>query len=320
MSEYRKLISIIVPIFNSEAYLDNCIYSILQQDYRFFELLLVDDGSTDLSGTLADAWAEKDNRIQVFHKNNGGQSSARNEGLRQAKGEYITFVDSDDYVLSDYLTYLISLFTPTCQFTTCNHYVIRGNKQKKNSSSVSRLMTKKEAFEEVLFHGCIDVAPWGKLYKREIFEKIRFPEGRIFEDTWLFGDILKQSENVAFGEKCCYNYVIHNQSTVRKAYSSQNLQYVESAKKLATDALCCDPGLKTGAIRRINHARISVLRYMEHSQEIETKKGLRKEILQEAPQYITDPRTPRRDRVAVFLLKMGFVPFYYGWRIYSLFR
>ena len=316
----RGIISIIVPIYNSEAYLSRCILSVLQQNYPDFELILVDDGSTDLSGTITEIWKKRDSRIRTIHKENGGQSSARNAGLEQAEGEYITFVDSDDYVSSDYLSYLLSLFDSNCQFTTCNHFVIRGEKKLANSSLSSRIMTRKDAFEEVLFHGCVDVAPWGKLYNREMFEKIRFPEGRIFEDTWLFGDILNQSKKVAFGSKCCYNYMVHNQSTVRKEYSSANLQYIEAAEKLAADALYCDPGLKTGGIRRINHARMSVLRYMEHSQETNTQNMLRKQILKDAPQFIHHPRTPRRDKVAIQLLRTGLIPFYTGWKIYSTIR
>lgn len=318
----KPLISIIVPVYNAEDYLDKCIQSILQQDYEDFELILVDDGSTDQSGKIISNWASRDRRIRAFQKENGGQSSARNLGIDQAKGDYLSFVDSDDYVETDYLSYLLSLFTSDCRITACNHLIIRGKHSAACSKSEDRLLSREEAFEEVLFHGCIDIAPWAKLYKREVFQALRFPEGRIFEDTWLFGDVLNQTDVIAFGSRCCYNYVIHDQSTVRKAYSEQNLQYIEAAKKLASDAMKCSLGMETGAIRRINHARLSVLRCMEHcgKKDWPLRKRIRDEILKDAPAYVNDSRTPKRDQAAIKLLRLGLFPFYSGWRLYSLMR
>lgn len=314
------LISIIIPVYNAEAWLDRCVESVLAQDYSDFELLLADDGSTDRSTAMIAEWAKKDSRVRVFRQENRGQSAARNLGLDHVKGEYITFIDADDYVTPDYLSYLLSLFRPGCLFTACNHSVVRGSRKKANSASLTRSMTRREAFEEVLFHGCVDVSPWAKLYRREMFDGIRFPEGRIFEDTWLFGDILGKTEETVFGEKCCYCYVIHDRSTVRKDYSSANLQYIEAAERLAAAAVRCDPVLETGGIRRINHARMSVLRYMEHSPETETCARLREEILADAPRFIGHPRTPLRDRLAVRLLKKGLKPYFLCWKIYSVFR
>lgn len=318
----NPLISIITPVYNTEKYLNKCIQSILQQEFGNFELILVDDGSTDGSRRIINDWASKDWRIQPLYKENGGQSSARNMGLDQAKGVYISFVDSDDFIESDYLSYLLSLFVSNCKVTVCNHFVERGNHKTANSKSKDRLLSKEEAFEEVLFHGCIDVAPWAKLYKHEVFQTLRFPEGRIFEDTWLFGDILNQTDSVAFGSRCCYNYLVHEQSTVTKKYSERNLQYIEAAKKLALDAMKCDPDMKTGAIRRINHARMSVLRYMEDCEHKDwaMRSEIRNEILKDAPSFINHPRTPKRDQMAIKLLKLGLHPFYTGWRLYSLMR
>lgn len=318
----KPLISVIIPVYNTETYLDKCVRSVLMQDYDNFELILVDDGSTDSSSQIMDDLAEQDSRIVVIHKENGGQSSARNVGLDRAKGAYISFVDSDDHVTPDYLSYLLSLFPEDdgCRISACNHLIVRGEHGTENTGEGDRVLARKEAFEEVLFHGCIDVAPWGKLYRREIFETIRFPEGRIFEDTWLFGSILNATDRISFGSKPCYNYIIRESSTVRKEYSPKNLQYIEAAERLAQEALACSPALKTGAVRRINHARLSVLRYMEHSEEKELKRTLRREVLHDAPQFIRHPRTPKRDRIAVTLLRAGLRSYYLGWKIYSSLR
>ena len=130
----KPLVSVIVPIYNTEQYLNQCIESILSQDYPYFELLLVDDGSIDDCGKICESWASKDKRISVFHIENSGQSMARNYGLDHMHGDLITFIDSDDYISSDYLSYLLALFSAdsSCAFTSCNHYIVRNNKTAPN--------------------------------------------------------------------------------------------------------------------------------------------------------------------------------------------
>ncbi len=320
------LISVIVPFYNSGEYIKRCVESILAQDYTNFELLMIDDGSTDASSELCRAFSQADQRVRVFRQENKGQSAARNLGFDHAEGEYVAFVDSDDYIESGYLSYMLALFSarPESLFTMCNHYVVRGKKAlpASDTSAGVRVLTKRDAFEEVLFHGCVDVSPWGKLYRRSVFETLRFPEGRVFEDTYLFGDILLKSEYAVFGSSCRYFYVIHEGSTVRREYSEKNLQYVEAAKQLASAALKCDASLRTGAVRRINHARLSVLRYMQSCPRRyrPARSALRRQVLSDAPEYIDCPKTPRRDRVAVKLLKLGFIPFYAGWYLYNKIR
>lgn len=322
----NPLISVIVPVYKVEPYLDRCVRSILNQNYREFELILVDDGSPDRCGEMCDEWAKRDGRIRVFHKKNGGLSSARNHGLDRAKGDYLSFIDSDDWVEEDYLSYLHSLFPedPLCRLVGCNHRIIRG----KHSDAACHLQTDKQtfsrrdAFESALFHGCVDVSAWAKLYRKEVFEALRFPEGRLFEDTWLFGDILNRTDQYVFGGKVCYNYLMRSDSTVNQGFREKNLEYIEAAERLAELAVACDPALKTAGIRRINHARMSVLRYMEHCEEKykPLRAELRTAVLSEAPLYIPCSRTPKRDRIAVNLLKAGLGGFYTGWRIYGKLR
>ena len=314
----------IVPVYNAEAYLQRCVASVLAQDEPRFELILVDDGSTDGSGALCDKYAAGDPRVRVTHRENGGQSAARNTGLETAAGEYLCFLDADDYLEQDCLSYLLSLFPEKegCLVTACNHLIDRGSRGTPASSRESCLLTRKEAVGEVLFHGCVDVAPWAKLFRRRVFDRIRFPEGRIFEDTWIMGEILAETEFFSFGSRCCYHYVIHEGSTVRKGFEPRGFQYIEAAEKLARDALRIDPECRTGAVRRINHARLSVLRNMKRcGREYEPKRdALRREILQDAPVYLQDPRTPKRDRLAVLFLRPGLWFFYLAWDLYSLAR
>ena len=320
----KPLISVIVPVYKVERYLDRCLKSILKQNLDDYELLLVDDGSPDNCGKMCEAWAERDPRIRVFHKQNGGLSSARNCGLDHAKGSYISFVDSDDWVADNYLSYLYGLFEEGCSMTACNHTILRNGKSKRNCDimTAKRTLCRNEAYEEVLFHGCLDVSGWGKLYKKEIFDDLRYPEGRLFEDTYLFGDILNRTKTVVFGNQSCYYYEMHEESIVNRAFSKRNLQYIEAAKRLGRLAVEETPDCKTGAVRRVNHARLSVLRYMEKCDRkyLPFRNKLRKQVLKEAPLYIRDPRTPRRDKIAVSLLRMGMGSFYFGWNLYGKLR
>ena len=322
----QALVSVIVPVYNTEQYLERCIQSICSQDYPNFELLLMDDGSTDRSGEICESWAKKDSRISVFHIENGGISKARNYGLDRINGDLITFIDSDDYVSTDYLSYLVSLISmdPDCLVASCNHFIVRGEKMAPNVSHApdTRLLAKEEAFSEVLFHGCIDVTSCAKLYRRKVFSVLRFPVGRVYEDTWIFGDILSQTDTIVFGNKCCYYYIVRQQSTVRQKFSEKNLEYIEAAEKLANDALTCDPGLTVGAVRRVNHARLSVLQCMMDCPENwwPLRSRLRDEVLEDSRIYIRDPRTPSRDKAAVMLLRFGLKLFYFGWRLYNKLR
>ena len=320
----EPLISVIVPVYKVEKYLDRCVESVLSQDCRNIELLLVDDGSPDRCGEMCENWAKKDDRIRVFHKQNGGLSSARNCGLDHACGEYVSFIDSDDWVSNDYLSYLLRLCRDDCSVTACNHLIIRGGKQKANYETEKDVIVldARSAYEEVLFHGCVDVSGWGKLYKREVFEKLRYPEGRLFEDTYLFGEILNQTQILVYGSRPCYYYEMHEESIVNKGFSEKNLQYIEAAERLARFAVEADPELRVGAVRRVNHARLSVLRYMEHCDKKywTIRSELREAVLADAPFYIKDARTPKRDRFAVELLRLGIKPFYLGWNLYGKLR
>ena len=139
------LITVIVPIYNVENYLKKCLNSIINQQYKKLEILLIDDGSTDLSGKIADEYAAKDNRIKVVHKENGGLSDARNYGLKIMTGEYVTFIDSDDYVTEDYVSFMFNLLKQT-NFTAplaiCSLINVYGNsgRQKDNGNQTEKVL------------------------------------------------------------------------------------------------------------------------------------------------------------------------------------
>ena len=166
-----KLISVIVPVYNVEKYLEKCVSSIVNQTYKNLEIMLVDDGSTDSSGKMCDEFAKKDDRIKVIHKPNGGLSDARNSALKIAKGDYIGFVDSDDYIADDMFETLCDLMEDNnSDISIVSFYEIYNNKLigVRDSKELEN-MTKLEAMKELLIDSKIQSYAWNKLFKRELF-------------------------------------------------------------------------------------------------------------------------------------------------------
>lgn len=212
-------ISVIVPVYNVEKYIYRCVDSILAQSFTNFELLLIDDGSPDNCGVICDEYAAKDARVRVFHKENGGVSSARNLGLDNAKGEWIAFIDSDDYVDVDYLSELVSY---TQEYET--DYVITLNIIKEFTTD-KLLILKPNAYSQLFscynFHnnGC----PWGKLYKTEIIKKssLRFNANiHLGEDAMFALQYLIETRNIILIHSNKYFYETLNPGSLTKRYNS----------------------------------------------------------------------------------------------------
>lgn len=189
MSKMDELVSVIVPVYGTEAYLDRCVASITNQTYRNLEIILVDDGSTDHCPEMCDSWADVDGRIKVIHKINGGLSSARNVGIDSANGDYLYFLDSDDWIVPDLVERVMELFLihkPDIVTFDCNRINEKGEIYATTENIKEGMLSKEEAVTELL-KGNINNYAWNKMYKKEVFFNVRFPEGRAWEDMkiWL---------------------------------------------------------------------------------------------------------------------------------------
>lgn len=207
----NDLISIIIPVYKVEPYLERCIHSVLMQTYHNLEIILVDDGSPDQCGDICERFAQEDYRIKVYHKTNGGLSDARNYGVERSHGAYIAFVDSDDYVAPDYVEYLLDLLVQydadiscCCMVKTTESTVTYGTN---NLIPQVHLLTGKEACWE-LFGSLYDVliTAWGKLYKSEIVKRYSFPVGRKHEDEATTCKYYYTANRVVVGNRCLYAY------------------------------------------------------------------------------------------------------------------
>lgn len=215
----NDIVTIIIPVYNVSEYLENCVSSILRQTYENIEIILVDDGSPDNSGEICDKLAEKDPRIVVIHKENGGVSSARNAALDIMKGEYVTFVDGDDYVADDFIECMYSAIVRyNADIATCGHYRVEFNGSIKSVYELSDdpdFVVCKSGIESLtdMFYGKTCSASSGsKLYNRKFFEKLRFPGYVMGEDTYVVYHAFSEAQSIAHTNKPLYYYVQHSSS------------------------------------------------------------------------------------------------------------
>ena len=324
--EKKPMISVIVPVYQVEAYLERCVQSILAQDRTDFELILVDDNSLDSCGAMCRRFTEQDSRVRYIRKKeHTGPSDARNVGIDAAQGEYLSFVDSDDYVEPTYLSRLLSLLhaVPGCKVSQANHFVERNGKSSPEYADDGKaVFSARDAFEAVLYHDRVDVSAWGKLYHRSVFNTLRFPKGKLYEDTYIFGDILLSTDTYVYDGHPEYHYVQRKDSIVNKGLSETTVQFVSSVERLTEAALGAYPDLEAACLRRLTHARLSVLRYMENCppEYCSLRDELRKSVLHDASGVCANTRTPKRDKLAIRLLRLGYCPFYKTWNLYNRIR
>ncbi len=228
MKQEEPLVSIIIALYNNERYLDQCIKSIVEQTYRNLEIIVVDDGSNDSSGKIADSWSAKDTRIKVIHKKNGGVSSAKNAGLDAAHGELIGFVDSDDYIAPDMYAEMVKAMNGgACDVVRCG--MERVNPEGKSIERVSlkeKVYTREECFG-LLDNGLFVMNPLS-LNKRKVYEKVRFPEKRVNEDTAIAHLIIDNSDGVHMLDICPYKYRIQDKSIMHGKPSLRKLDIIEA--------------------------------------------------------------------------------------------
>ncbi len=243
-------ISVIVPVYKAEPFLEHCVHSILEQSFTDLEVLLIDDGSPDQSGQICDALAEKDDRVRVFHKENGGVSSARNLGLSEAKGEYIAFVDADDWLSQNALAVLHGLIIENGADTAgCAHFnafedgtavveesaLPKGvyDKEEIDAKLIASLFSKRVGKAEEVFNGFI----WRFLYRKEIIERndIRF-DGAYLEDELFLLEYFCHASRLAMTQEALYYYLYNPQSVTRKylpTYMETFLQFMKQKEALA---------------------------------------------------------------------------------------
>lgn len=224
----KKLVSIVVPIYKVEEYLEECVDSILNQSYKEFEVILVDDGSPDRCGEICDRYAECDSRIRVIHKKNGGLSDARNAGIEIARGEYIAFIDSDDYVTPNYLEMMVSTAEiHNADIVQCQNTLQTDNLGTLKYKKPIIYSASNTIFKEYLLFNNIIVCAQQKLYRTSLFREIRFPVGRINEDTCTTYKLLLHAERYVCIGNILYFYRIREGSIMHSEFTPQRFEILK---------------------------------------------------------------------------------------------
>lgn len=209
------LISIIVPVYNVEKYLHECIESVIYQDYTNLDIVLIDDGSVDRSGFICDKYANIDERISVIHKKNGGLSAARNAGIEIAKGRYICFVDGDDFIAKDYISSMYKgIVRHKTKIASCGYCRVyeNGKKEQINHQNIDMVYMGEIAQKFLNITGYFNVSACNKMFEKNLFNEIKFPEGKNSEDCFIMYKLLDKSGSIYYNSKNKYYYRQRNGS------------------------------------------------------------------------------------------------------------
>lgn len=228
MQDTNDLISVIVPIYKVEKYLDECISSIVNQTYRNMQIILVDDGSPDRCGEICDEWAKRDSRIMVIHKSNGGLSDARNAGIDVAIGEFIVFIDSDDWVESTMLEVMHNLLQKEqADFVACG--IVDCYPDKKIVHSMPYTVGGSELFLERIYKDTVfPISAWNKLYRRECWKELRFPKGKLCEDAFTTYLLVDKARKIVQIPNALYNYRIRESSIMTTVFRPERMDEEEA--------------------------------------------------------------------------------------------
>ncbi len=323
----QPLISVILPIYNIEKYLRKCMDSLQRQTYQNLEILMVDDGATDSCPAICDEYASNDSRIHALHKQNGGLSDARNFGIAHASGEYITCIDPDDYVDDDYVEYLYSLIEKyETKMSVCQHRVHYDGGQIKDLgiSSVAKevvteeAITNHECIKRMCYHDVIDTSAWAKLYRRDLFDSVQYPKGKIFEDIGTTYALMLQCDRIAVGYASKYNYMFHMNSIVNGSFSPKKFDLLEMTDQMGREVLAVYPDLRDAVRRRRVYARFSTLNQMLGTEEyIQDREKIIRFIMKNRRKIMQDPLAPRRDKAAILLLSINYRVYKSVWMTYQ---
>ena len=234
----NEMISIILPVYNVEPYLDECIQSVLGQTYENIEIILIDDGSEDNCPAICDSWAEKDRRVRVIHQNNQGLSIARNVGIDVARGDYLCFVDSDDYIDKTLCEKVMDAFSKSrVDIVAFNFYQIddSGMVSIPEHKQPKGILSSAQTLEEIIYEN-LRVHAWSKVYKRELFSEVRFPAGHNFEDVGTVYKLVLKSEKVCVLEDRLYFYR-QRRGSIMNAFSDKSMIDLYLMKKQRSEDL-----------------------------------------------------------------------------------
>lgn len=344
----QPLVSVIIPVYNVAKLLERCVDSVIAQTYPHLEIILIDDGSTDMSGKFCDIYAKRDPRIKVIHQANQGLSAARNSGLDIATGDYVTCIDSDDSVELDLVECLLQLCQQNhTKMSICAFREVRGASAQDQASHAgshpapkqgSYVLNTLDCLTAMLCEEDFSMSAWGKLYARELFDDIRFPVGKLHEDVGTTYKLVLKCPEISISPAQKYLYYINSGSITQQSFSLRKLDLIELTDQMCDDLLAWSQGQSPEVQAQIEHltqkrrmhARFSILRQivvveksaisaMSKTDQRSFKQVRRNtaRYLRKHKKYITkNPLASKRDRLAIYSLLCGLPCFKFAWLRY----
>ncbi len=366
-NRYLPLISVIIPVYNVAKVLERCVESVRKQIYPNLEIILVDDGSTDMSGKFCDVFAKKDARVKVVHQANLGLSAARNVGLKLATGKWITFVDSDDTIQPEMIDLLHRMcYEYRTKMSICSYCEIREGSEGKNESNghehqlanagkrsvdknvdAASLITGKElgaagvkvlntleCLTAMLCEDGFSMSAWGKLYARELFDLVQFPERRLYEDVGTTYRLVMQCPQIAVSKVQAYDYYQNTSSITQQDFTLRKMDLIDLTDQMCDDLLQWGKKLEPGehlvlenlTKKRRMHARFSILRQivmLDFSQTNDpasiklAQQNVVKYLRKHKNDVLKNPLASRRDKLAMRSLQCGLPVFKMAWQKYA---
>ncbi len=265
------VISCVIPVYNSEKYLSRCVDSVLSQDYRFVEIVLIDDGSTDNSGFICDAYAKENDYVKVFHFSNCGASLARKAGLEYSKGEYVTFVDSDDFIAPNYISELYKLIIKYgAKISACGVKRVEVNEnENENKNKIHEDYTDSLLEFDELMPRFFKYEFWGfpgSLYNRALFEDINFPKATLSEDYYVKTQIFSSVRKLAVTSAPLYYYEFHEDSLSHTKLSMRAFEELENVKAVFEYAKEHCPEFSNFALSNVVETSVKLFNMVSHSE------------------------------------------------------
>ncbi len=312
----ETLLSVIIPVYNVEEYLVKCVDSILGQTYQNLEVILVNDGSTDTSGSICDAFVPKDSRVRVIHKENGGLSSARNAGLDAAKGEYISFIDSDDWIEPNAYAHLLGLMERCQVKLVCGGnmdvYGETGERKLGLTPEKEEVITAEEMVGRMfLWQGC-DSSVCDKIFHRSLLENFRFPEGKVSEDVAITYKIVLGAETVAMSNLPFYNYY-HRTGSISRAtgITDKFFHFSQHTEQIYAYIREHHPAIEPQARYLRIRALVHILLNLEQAEEAVRKRfaeqycHARRELKKHTGFILKCPWLTKKEKITDLLLNLG---------------
>ena len=316
----KKLVTVIVPIYNVENYLKKCVNSIINQTYENIEIILIDDGSTDGSGTICDEYLAKDNRIKVIHKKNEGLSKARNVGIEISNGDFITFIDSDDYFDTKFIENMLKIAVESKADLIISGLKDVFEKQKNiyaDESDYYTILSKEETYRKVLLQEEIDVSANAKLYQKEIFKNIRYPVGELYEDIKIIDKIIENANKIVYTKYKGYFYLQRNGSIMHSKINKEKFVLLKTIERLLEFIEEKYPNVKNAAIKRYVYCNYHILGRAIFNKDLEKEcKKIRKNILKYRKEIFEYNIFSLKEKIATVTLILGIWNYKVFWKIY----